>query len=73
MKIELLKEPTLEFGNDFICDDPKIGISLGGFFSLTNNSHKSEIHYSVIGTQANIEEATAWIKEFANNKIVDFQ
>ncbi len=66
MKIELLKEPTLEFGNDFICDDPKIGISLGGFFSLTNNSHKSEIHYSIIGTQANIEEATAWIKEFDN-------
>ena len=32
MKIELLEEPTLEFGNDFICDDPKIGISIGGFF-----------------------------------------
>lgn len=66
MKIELLKEPTLEFGNDFICDDPKIGISLGGFFSLTNNSHKSEIHYSVIGTQANIEDAIGWLKEFDN-------
>lgn len=67
MKIELLKEPTLEFGKDLICDDPKIGISLGGFFSLTNNSHKSEIHYSVIGTPANIEEAINWIKEFGNH------
>lgn len=67
MKIELLKEPTLEFGNDFICDDPKIGVSLGGFFSISNNSHKSEIHYSVIGTQANIESAIAWIKEFSNH------
>lgn len=66
MKIELLKEPFLEFGNDFICDDPKIGISLGGFFSLTNKSHKSEIHFSVIGTQANIEDAVNWIKEFDN-------
>ncbi len=66
MKIELLKEPTLEFGNDFVCDDPKMGISLGGFFSLTNNSHKSEIHFSVIGTQANIEDGITWIKEFDN-------
>jgi len=66
MKIELLKEPTLEFGNDFICDDPKIGISLGGFFSLTNNSHKSEIHYSLIGTPPNIEVANGWIKQFEN-------
>jgi hypothetical protein len=66
MKIELLKEPNLEFGNDFICDDPKIGITLGGFFSLTNQSHKSEIHYSVIGTQANIEDAIKWINVFDN-------
>ena len=67
MKIELLKEPNLEFGNDFICDDPKIGISIGGFFSLTNQSHKSEIHYSIIGTQANIEDAISWISGFANH------
>ncbi len=64
MKIELLKEPNLEFGNDFICDDPKIGITVGGFFSLTNQSHKSEIHYSVIGTQTNIEDAIKWINVF---------
>ncbi len=66
MKIELLKEPTLEFGNNFICDDPKIGISVGGFFSSTNKSHKSEIHYSVIGTQSNIESSINWIKQFEN-------
>ncbi len=64
MKIELLKEPCLEFGNDFISDDPKIGISFGGFFSISNKSHRSEVHYSMIGTQSCIEEANRWIKQF---------
>lgn len=64
MKIELLKEPQLEFGNDFICDDPKVGISLGGFFSLTNKTHRSEIHYGVIGTEANVADAIDWISAF---------
>ena len=40
MRIELLKEPFLEYGNDFISDDPKMGISAGGFFSLSNNTHR---------------------------------
>jgi hypothetical protein len=62
MEIVLLKEPLVEFANKFLCDDPKKGIMLEGFYSLTNNSHRSEIHYSIIGTNQNIEDLKKWIK-----------
>lgn len=66
MKIELLKEPFLEYGNDFISDDPKLGIAAGGFFSLSNNTHRSELHYAIIGTNVNIEGVKKWIDQFEN-------
>jgi len=62
MKMELLPEPKVEFGDNFLCDDPKMGISIGGFFSSTNNSHKSEINYSIIGTKTNIQDLNDWIE-----------
>lgn len=61
MNIELLEEPRLEFGNNFLCDDPKMGITVGGFYSTTNQSHKSEINYSIIGTKNHIELLNSWI------------
>ncbi|MBK0401803.1 hypothetical protein I5M27_02335 [Adhaeribacter sp. BT258] len=64
MKVELLKEPLLEFGNDFLCDDPKTGITVGGFFSLTNKTHRTELHYALIGTNNGIEAAIDWLKSF---------
>jgi hypothetical protein len=64
MFIELLKEPKIEFGEDFLSDDPKMGISAGGFHSLSTNTHRSEIHFSTIGTSTNIESAIEWIKKF---------
>jgi hypothetical protein len=64
MKIELLKEPLIEFGNDFLSDDPKLGLSIGGFFSSTNKGHRSEIHLGMIGTNENLEQAIDWIKQF---------
>jgi hypothetical protein len=64
MKIELLKEPLIEFGNDFLSDDPKMGLSIGGFFASTNKGHRSEIHLGVIGTKENIEQALDWINQF---------
>jgi len=67
MRIELLKEPFLEFGNDFVSDDPKMGISAGGFFSLSNNTHRSELHYAIIGTNSNIEDVKRWISAFENS------
>lgn len=66
MKIELLKEPFLEFGNDFVSDDPKMGISIGGFFSKSSRTHRSELHYSIIGTNTNTEAVKAWINQFEN-------
>lgn len=66
MRIELLKEPFLEYGNDFISDDPKMGISAGGFFSLSNNTHRSELHYAIIGTNINTEDVKRWIDNFEN-------
>lgn len=66
MKVELLKEPFLEFGNDFISDDPKLGISAGSFFSVSNNTHRSELHYAIIGTNNNIEAVKKWIDKFEN-------
>jgi hypothetical protein len=64
MKVELLKEPFLEFGNDFISDDPKMGIAAGGFFSISNNTHRSELHYAIIGSNAHIEAVKDWIGNF---------
>jgi hypothetical protein len=66
MKIELLNEPTLEFGNDFVSDDPKLGLTIGGFFSLSNNTHKSEIPVGIIGTNQNIEDTLNYIKGFSD-------
>ncbi len=65
IKIEHIKEPNIEFSDDFLCDDPKMGISTTGFYSLSNKSHKSEIHYAVIGTKASIEKTIDWISEFS--------
>jgi hypothetical protein len=67
MKIELLEEPTLEFGDDFVSDDPKLGLSVGGFFSMANNNHRSEINFGIIGTNQNIEDTLEYIKQFQNH------
>lgn len=61
---ELLDEPLLEFGNDRLSEDPKQGITIGGFFSTSTQTHRSEIHYALIGTNFNIEKASEWIKQF---------
>jgi hypothetical protein len=63
---ELLDEPLLEFGNDRLSEDPKQGITIGGFFSTSSRTHRSEIHYALIGTNYNIEKASEWIKQFDN-------
>ncbi|SKC45887.1 argonaute/piwi family protein [Ohtaekwangia koreensis] len=61
MKFELLPEPKLEFGDNFICDDPKKGISIGGFYSTTNQTHRSEVRVSIIGSKRNIESLQDWL------------
>lgn len=66
MKIEYLKEPLIEFADDFLCDDPKKGITTSGFFSYTNNSHRSEIHYCVVGTKKQIHSYHEMISTFSN-------
>jgi len=63
---ELINEPLLEFGDEFLSSDPKTGISRGGFFSVSNNIHRSEIHYAIIGTNNHIESAKDWISNFEN-------
>jgi hypothetical protein len=65
MKFELLPEPKLEFGDNFICEDPKKGISVGGFFSLTNQNHRSEIRVSIIGTKNNIQDFKDWLTKLS--------
>lgn len=66
MNVKLLPEPLIEFADDFLCEDPKKGISSMGFFSLSNNSHKSEISYSVIGSKKEIKKYNDWIEQFEN-------
>ena len=66
MKFELLPEPKLEFGDNFICDDPKKGISIGGLYSLTNQNHRSEIRISIIGTKNHIQDFKDWLGHLAN-------
>ncbi|MEP2669087.1 MAG: hypothetical protein ABJH04_08835 [Cyclobacteriaceae bacterium] len=61
---ELLREPLLEFGEEFLSSDPKSGIARSGFFSLSNNQHRSEIHYAIIGTNTQIERTKEWIDQF---------
>ena len=62
IKLELLDEPMLEFGSDFLCDDPKKGIEVGGFYSKTHSSHHSEIHYALLGSKRNMELFTEWVE-----------
>ena len=54
----------LEFGGARKSQDPKQGITIGGFFSTSNNTHRSEIHYALLGTQHGMEKAQEWIKQF---------
>lgn len=61
MEIQLLKEPLVEFANNLLCDDPKKGISLEGFYSISHKSHRSEIHYAIVGTNQNIEDLREWV------------
>lgn len=65
-EISLVKEPKVEFGGDFICDDPKMGICVGSFYSQSNNSHKSEINIAVISTEQLVTDSLKWIKNFEN-------
>ena len=64
MEVSLLPEPLIEFAYDFLCEDPKKGISSMGFFSLSNNSHKSEISYAVIGSKKEIKKYKNWLGQF---------
>lgn len=61
MKIEYIKEPLIEFANDFLCDDPKKGLTINGFYSLSHQTHKSEIQYAVIGRKIDIEAVEDWM------------
>jgi hypothetical protein len=63
-EVGLLKEPKVEFGNDFVCDDPKAGIAIGGFFSNSNRSHKREINIAIIGTPRLVTDTLRWIQQF---------
>lgn len=65
IKLELLNEPVLEFGSDFLCDDPKKGIEVGGFYSDSHGSHRSEIHYALMGSKRNMELFTEWIENLS--------
>lgn len=66
MNIELIKEPLLEFGSDNLSDDPKMGLSIGGYFSISNNSHRSEIHYGSIGSNVQLDLLHIWINNLSN-------
>ncbi len=63
---ELIPEPYLEFGDNYQSTDPKTGIGLGGFYSLTNQGHKSEVHYAIIGTKNNLQDTKDWMDDFNN-------
>tara|TARA_B100000929_G_scaffold40464_1_gene28922 strand:+ start:803 stop:2335 length:1533 start_codon:yes stop_codon:yes gene_type:complete len=65
MIIELLEEPLIEFAEDFLCDDPKKGISTTGFYSLSNNTHRSEINYATIGTKKQVALYDSMILKFS--------
>ncbi|MFN8296359.1 MAG: Piwi domain-containing protein [Chitinophagales bacterium] len=65
IKIDYIPEPKIEFGDDILCDDPKMGLQLGGFFSTNENSHKSEIHLGIIGTKQNVQDFQDWIGRFS--------
>lgn len=64
MEVKLLQEPLIEFADDFLCEDPKKGLASMGFFSLSNNSHKSEISYGVIGSKKEIKKYKEWLSQF---------
>ena len=61
MKVEYIEEPRIEFANEFLCDDPKKGLTIEGFYSLSHDSHQSEIQYASIGRKIDIEALNDWI------------
>jgi hypothetical protein len=64
MKIEFLKEPTLEFGEYFEHEDSKTGLAeFGPFGKNVSGLHKSEISLGIIGTGDTISGAKDWIKD----------
>jgi hypothetical protein len=65
MKIELLAEPKIEFGGNFLCEDPKMGLMTSGFYS-SGNTHRSEIHYAVLGLPKGIELLNEWIASLSS-------
>jgi hypothetical protein len=65
LEVKVLSEPKIEFGNDFICDDPKMGIAVGSFF----NSSLRSINFSIIGTNNNIQDFNNWLNRL-NSQIV---
>lgn len=67
MKVELLKEPKIEFANQLLSTEPKQGIATSGFYSKTNFTHRSEIHFGVIGTKQNVEDLLEWINSLSKN------
>lgn len=70
-EISLIKEPKVEFGEEFICDDPKMGISVGSFYSISNMSHKRQINISVISTEQLATESLKWIFNFENRIVAN--
>lgn len=63
MRVEYLEEPLIEFSDDFLCDDPKKGLTISGFFSLSHQNHKSEIQYAIIGRKIDIESVVDWVEK----------
>ncbi|MEM9856930.1 MAG: hypothetical protein AAF843_06225, partial [Bacteroidota bacterium] len=49
-----------------LCSDPKTGLSHTGFYSKSNQTHRSEIRFGVIGTDVQIEKTLSWIDNFKN-------
>ena len=70
-EIILTKEPKVEFGEDFICDDPKMGIGVGGFYSQATNTHKSQINIAIISTEQLVVDALKWIRNFENRIVAN--
>src|SRR5579871_1436458 len=64
ISLEYINEPLIQFGNDFLCDDPKKGISVNGFFSI-DKAHRHAIHVGILGTRQNVQDCLDWLNKIS--------
>ena len=65
MKLKILKEPLLEFGNStHIC--PRTGVEISGVYDKRDELRRSELRVGVVGRGEGIDLLDVWLDKCVN-------